>query len=85
MVLPSTIGGDGEVGHIGIDGNYQVITCDEAHYGPVSGGGVDAGVKDIKAVVRSGVLGPGGDKNGVSYDGIVTVGEGDREGIGRYV
>ena len=42
------------------------VYCDQDHYGPVSGGREEAGVKSGQLVVGSGWLGLGGDADGSS-------------------
>ena len=39
------------------------VNCNQAHYGPVPGGGAEAGVKVDQAVVGAGRIGCGGDAN----------------------
>ena len=41
------------------------ISFYQAHYGPVSGGGVEAGIKGAQEVVRAGRIGLGGDVDGL--------------------
>ena len=45
------------------------VHCDQAHYGPVSSGGAEAGVKGGQAVVVTGRIGLGGDADGGSGGG----------------
>ena len=33
----------------------RTVHCDQAHYGPVSGGGAETGAKDIQVVVVTGL------------------------------
>ena len=42
------------------------VYCNKAHYGPVSVGGAEAGVKDDQAVVGTGWFGYGGNADGGS-------------------
>ena len=51
------------------------VYCDQAHYGPVSGSGSEAGMKVGQAVVGAGQTGFGGDANRGSGGGT------DRGGV----
>ena len=53
------------------------VYCDQAHYGPVSGGGVEDGVKGVQLVVGAGRIRLGGDADG-------GLGGGTDEGGGGY-
>ena len=82
VVLPPSGGSDGGVGHT----RGGVICCpppEHIHYGPVSVGVMEPGKKGVKIVVVSGVLGPRGDKYGVSDGRIGVGGEVGRGGRGR--
>ena len=57
----------------------DTVYCDQAHYGPVSGGGAEAGVKGGQAVVEEVHTGFGGDADSGSGDGI----DGEVGGDGR--
>ena len=80
MGLPRTGRGDGGGGHTVCGYIYFpppehicTIYYDKAHYGTVSGGGLDPGIKGVKAVVAAGFLGNGGYTYSFSNGEIVTV------------
>ena len=56
------ITGGGDLNIPSLEHSYTVH-CDQAHYGPVSGGGAAAGFKGVQAVVGSGQILLGGDVN----------------------
>ena len=63
--------------------------CDQAHYGPLSGGGEEAGVKGFQAVVGELRLGIGGDVDGGSVGGTdggrgVDIQDQYRDGLNRW-
>ena len=57
--------------------NSRKVNCNQAHYGPVSGGGAEAGVKGCQSVLGALRLGHGGGVDGGSGGRI------DRGGGGR--
>ena len=61
----------------------RTVYCDQAHYGPVSGGGAEAEVKDVQTVVISVSIGNGGYLEG-GLGGRMDRGseEGRRDGYG---
>ena len=59
----------------------RTVHCDQAHYGPVSGGVEEAGVKGGQAVVLAGWIGIGGYADGILGGG--TDGGGGRRWTGR--
>ena len=70
MDIPPAGGLDGGGGTIGggdpclpPPDHSRTVHCDQAHYGPVSGGGAAAGFKGVQAVVGSGQILLGGDVN----------------------
>ena len=79
---------DGRNGRVGITGggylhlpipeHSRTVHCNQEHYGPVSGGVAEAGVKFIHAVVGEVWIGLGGDADGSS--GGRTDGGGGRDG-----
>ena len=65
----------------------RTVYYDQAHYGPVSGGGAEAGVKGGQAVVGAGRTGFGGDADGDSGGGTDGGGGGDgwdEDGLNRW-
>ena len=67
--------------------NSCTVYCDQAHYGPVSGGRAEAGVKGGQEVVGSGWTGFGGDMDGSSQGGTDGGGggrDGYRDGLSRW-
>ena len=47
----------------------RTVYCDKSYYGPISGGGLEAGFKGVQAVVRTGQGGCGGYSDGGSGGG----------------
>ena len=83
MGVPPSVGSDDGGGITG--GGYlhipplehsHTVHCNQDHYGPISGGGAESGVKGVQAVVGAGWLGIGGDADGGLGGGT------DREGRG---
>ena len=56
------------------------VHCNQAHYGPMSGGGAETGATGIQAVVGTGRSGCGGDADGGSEGGTDGGGGGDGRG-----
>ena len=82
------IAGDGDL-HIPPPEHSRTVYCGQAYYGPVSGGGAEAGVKGDQAVVGAGLIVCGGDADGgsgVGTDGRVGGDEqdGDGDGLSRW-
>ena len=60
-------GGGGAAGvvdlHLPPPEHSFTVYCDQAHYGPVSGGGAETGATVVQAVVGKGRVGCGGDSD----------------------
>ena len=69
------IAGGGKLSLILIE-NSRTVYCNQAHYGPVYGGGAEAGVKGGQVVVLAGQNGFGGDEDGGSGGGTERGGDG---------
>ena len=85
MGVSPTRGRDGGGGIIGgvdlrlpLTEHSHTVHCNQDHYGPVSGGGAEAGDKGGQLVVGEGRLGLGGDADCGSGGGMDGGGGGDR-------